>query len=103
VGTIGFKILDNFAIIRKMFVAKNFRGSPFKTAQKLLHALEAQITLKNIHSIYLGTTEFFKAAHQFYERNGYTEIQKEKLPPTFPIMKIDTKFYYKALIISQIL
>ena len=98
VGTIGLKQFKDFAILRKMFVKKDFRGSNFGVAQKLLIALEEKATLHNINKIYLGTTEFFKAAHQFYKRNDYVGIPMSDLPGDFPLMKIDTKFYYKGFI-----
>jgi RimJ/RimL family protein N-acetyltransferase len=41
----------------------------------------------------LGTTDAFKAAHRFYEKNGFTEIPEHELPAMFPRMKQDTKFY----------
>ena len=43
--------------------------------------------------ILLGTTEKFLAAQRFYEKNGFTEIQKDALPPKFPVMTVDVKFY----------
>ena len=97
VGTIGFKRIQDFAIIRKMFVTPNFRGSTFGTAQKLLETLEKQIAAESIKKIYLGTTDFFKAAHRFYERNNYIEIAQTDLPAEFPRILIDTKFYHKVL------
>jgi hypothetical protein len=39
------------------------------------------------------TTQKFLAAHKFYEKNGFMEIRKNQLPDTFPIMKVDSKFY----------
>lgn len=97
VGTIGGKILEDFAIIRKMFVVKDFRGKDFGIAQKLLDTLEYEMESREIKQIYLGTTELFKSAHKFYERNNYIEILQENLPSAFPIMKIDTKFYFKKI------
>lgn len=97
VGTIGFKQIDDFAVIRKMFVQQEFRGKMYGFAQKLLESIENEITKINLSKVYLGTTEFFKAAHKFYEKNHYTEISKTKLPPNFPVMTVDTKFYFKEL------
>ena len=97
VGTIGLKILGNFAIIRKMFVAQEARGRVLGVAQKLLVALEGEASSRGIDKIYLGTTDFFKAAHRFYEKNGYEEISISDLPGDFPVMKIDTKFYCKKI------
>ena len=96
VGTIGLKIIKDFALIRKMFVAEEFRGSVFGIGQKLLTSLEAEVSSRELSKIYLGTTEFFKAAHKFYEKNNYTEIPISNLPFEFPIMHIDTKFYLKG-------
>jgi len=98
VGTIGLKIIDDFGIIRKMFVAKEFRGAAHGgIAKQLLIAIEEAARAKQIAKIYLGTTELFKAAHSFYERNSYIEILMADLPKSFPVMKVDTKFYYKTL------
>lgn len=41
----------------------------------------------------LGTTEAFVAAHRFYKRNGFAIIAKADLPPAFPLMPLDTRFY----------
>ena len=100
IGTIGLKLIEDFGVIRKMFVHKDFRGSTFGVAQKLLTTLESECIKRKIAIIYLGTTDFFKAAHKFYEKNGYLEIHREELPNEFPIMHVDTKFYCKKLIIS---
>lgn len=98
VGTIGYKKIDDYAIIRKMFVKNEFRGKTYSIAQKLLEELEIEIANQHIRTIYLGTTEFFKAAQRFYEKNNYIEIPELNLPKSFPIMSVDTKFYYKNLL-----
>lgn len=97
VGTIGYKRIDEYAMIRKMFVQEAFRGKIYCTAQQLLGAIETEIAAKGINKVYLGTTELFKAAHRFYEKNRYIEIPKVSLPMSFPIMTVDTKFYFKEL------
>ncbi|XHR98338.1 hypothetical protein ACFJIV_24075 [Mucilaginibacter sp. UC70_90] len=43
--------------------------------------------------IYLGTVEMLKAAHRFYEKNGFTRLAKQDLPESFPLMAADTIFY----------
>lgn len=47
----------------------------------------------SIWELYLGTVDAFKAAHRFYEREGFKEIEAAELPADFPRMPIDTKFY----------
>jgi RimJ/RimL family protein N-acetyltransferase len=34
-----------------------------------------------------------KAAHRFYEKNGFTRLAKHDLPKSFPLMAADTIFY----------
>jgi GNAT superfamily N-acetyltransferase len=94
VGTVGLKdIGPGQAALRKMFVAAPFRGREFSVAEKLLGALLAHARAKCVAEIFLGTTERFLAAHRFYEKNGFRELQKAELPEAFPIMAVDRKFY----------
>jgi hypothetical protein len=50
-----------------------------------------------VKDVYLGTTETFLAAHRFYQRNGFQQIASSELPPSFPKMALDTRFYHRAL------
>src|SRR5712675_1393450 len=73
VGTVGLKDIGaGQAALRKMFVAAPFRGRELGVAGKLLDVL---------------------AAHRFYEKKGFKELQKADLPKAFPIMAVDSKFY----------
>ena len=94
VGTISLlDIGNNQAALRKMFVHPKFRGKAHGTAEKLLHTLQSWAKEQGIKNIYLGTTDKFKAAHRFYEKNGFSQILKEDLPDAFPVMDVDTRFY----------
>jgi len=100
VGTIG--LLDigaKQAALRKMFVAAPYRGKEYGVAQALLRELLAWSASRHLETIYLGTTDKFLAAHRFYEKNGFREIERGLLPATFPIMSVDTKFY--ALTVNE--
>jgi len=55
---------------------------------------------KNIQEIYLGTIDIMEAAKKFYLRNKFAEINKEMLPPNFPIMQVDNRFYKLAVVES---
>lgn len=48
-----------------------------------------------MRGIYLGTTARYLAAHRFHEKNGFTDIPQADLPPAFPVMSVDTKFYMR--------
>jgi N-acetylglutamate synthase-like GNAT family acetyltransferase len=94
VGTVSLlDIGGNLVALRKMFVNRDYRGREIGTAQKLLEISLNWAIIHGIRKIYLGTTPQFLAAHRFYEKNGFKEISKRDLPETFPIMKVDTKFY----------
>jgi N-acetylglutamate synthase-like GNAT family acetyltransferase len=98
VGTVGLKDIGaGQAALRKMFVAAPFRGRELGVASKLLDALLAHARAQDISEIFLGTTEKFLAAHRFYEKQGFQELQKAALPKAFPIMAVDSKFYILSL------
>ncbi len=94
IGTIALlDIGNNQAALRKMFVHKDYRGKSIGIGQQLLNTLLDWAKTQSITAVYLGTTEIYKAAHRFYEKNGFIEIKKVELPNTFPLMPVDTKFY----------
>jgi len=94
VGTISLlDIGDGITALRKMFVSPKYRGKEYGVSVSLLqHSLDWAKS-NDVKSIYLGTTTQFLAAHRFYEKNGFIEVSKSKLPRTFPIMSVDSKFY----------
>ncbi|MES2426702.1 MAG: GNAT family N-acetyltransferase [Bacteroidota bacterium] len=83
----------NAGCIRKMFVKAAYRGKEWGTGQKLLDVLLQFCRDQQITDVQLGTVEALKAAHRFYERNGFEPIAKEDLPSYFPLMLTDTMFY----------
>ena len=98
VGTIALLDIGNRqAALRKMFVSQSHRGPEHGVARRLLATLIEWCRLRDIDEIYLGTTAAFLAAHRFYEKNGFTELARTKLPPAFPVMAVDTKFYVRLL------
>jgi len=94
VGTIALLDIGNDqGALRKMFVKKQFRGSAQAVALSLLRILLQWCQCNHLREIYLGTTAEFLAAHRFYEKNGFAQIQQTELPVSFPVMAVDTKFY----------
>ena len=99
VGTISLLDIGNGqGALRKMFVKKKFRGSTKTVACRLLEVLLEWCRRHNINEIYLGTTAKFLAAHRFYEKRGFLEIEKKELPVSFPLMIVDTKFYKYSVV-----
>lgn len=93
-GTIAlFDIGNQQVALRKMFVKADYRGKEFGVGQTLLTTVFEWAKEKKLTDIYLGTAEILLAAHRFYEKNGFIQIEKTVLPTAFPIMQVDTKFY----------
>jgi len=88
---------DGIGVIRKMFVAKEYRGKEPKAAQQLITTLTAFAKEKGLTDLYLGSVDAMKAAHRFYERNGFRRIDPKNLPPNFPRMALDTIFFHLSL------
>jgi N-acetylglutamate synthase-like GNAT family acetyltransferase len=98
VGSIALvDIGDRMGAVRKMFVAADRRGPAFGIAQRLLDVLTTHAAAAGMDGLLLGTTEKFRAAHRFYEKNGFSVVDVAALPPAFPRMAVDTRFYGKAL------
>ena len=98
VGTIGLKDIGaGQAALRKMFVSAAWRGREFGIAARLLQRLLEESRSRGVRQIYLGTTDKFLAAHRFYEKHGFTEVAKQDLPESFPVMAVDSKFYVLGL------
>lgn len=98
VGTISLLDIGNRqGALRKMFVDAAYRGAQIGTAHKLLATSLQWARRHDLERIYLGTTPKFLAAHRFYEKHGFAEIPQSALPPTFPVMHVDTRFYMYEL------
>jgi len=94
VGTVALKdIGGNAGALRKMFVAEDHRGAVRGVAQALLDTLLAHARGAGLRTIYLGTTDRFRAAHRFYEKSGFRLVGEDALPASFPRMHVDTRFY----------
>lgn len=98
VGSIALLDIGNRqAALRKMFVAASHRGAAPGVAAALLQTLMAWAQARGVQDVFLGTTAQFLAAHRFYEKHGFRAIPQDQLPPSFPVMKVDTRFYTRAV------
>lgn len=96
VGTIAALDIGHRQVaLRKMFVAASHRGGG--VAGALLQTLIGWCDDHEVRDIFLGTTERFLAAHRFYEKNGFVEVTRANLPEAFPVMAVDSKFYFLKL------
>lgn len=98
IGTISLKDIGNHqGALRKMFVHPDFRGREKGVAAGLLNRLLEEGEKRGFKEIFLGTTEKFEAAQRFYEKNGFQIVDPIHLPPAFPRMKQDTRYYRRSL------
>ncbi|MFD1887745.1 GNAT family N-acetyltransferase [Paenibacillus wenxiniae] len=94
VGTIALLDIGNRQVaLRKMFVHHEYRGKTWGVSHQLLEQAIIWARQQGMTDIYLGTTPQFKAAHRFYEKNGFVEVDQQELPASFPVMQVDKKFY----------
>lgn len=92
VGTIAVIDIGHQAFeLRDVFLDKDYRGKGF--ANKLLDVVVDWCKHHDVHTIYLGTTLAFRAAHRFYEKNGFKEIRRTEMPAYCQPMDCDEKFY----------
>lgn len=94
IGTIGVvDIGDSAVALKKMFVRADSRGKESGIAAALMQRAKDWCRENAVKEIYLGTTAQMKAAHRFYEKNSFTEVEQSSLPDSFPIVHVDSKFY----------
>ena len=94
VGTIALKdVGDGVCALRKMFVKKAFRGKRFGIAAALMQTLLDWAAAKGVREIYLGTVDVYHAAHRFYEKSGFEEVGRDRVPDSVPLMDVDVKYY----------
>lgn len=94
IGTIAVIDIGHHAFeLRDVFLDKEYRGQKTGFAKKLLDTVLAWAKEHDVKTIYLGTTLAFRAAHRFYEKNGFHEIERKEMPPYCQPMDCDEKFY----------
>jgi GNAT superfamily N-acetyltransferase len=93
VGVIGLLDGGGEVALRKMFVHAAYRGKGLTVASQLLDALLAHARAKGVKRIFLGTRPEMRAAHRFYEKNGFQSVATEDLPAGFPRMGVDSVFF----------
>lgn len=94
VGTVALQdIGQQQGALRKMFVTRAYRGPELGVSGGLLKKLLAWCRERGLRRVFLGTSSKYPAVPRFYEKNGFKEIGRQELPPSFPVMALDDKFY----------
>lgn len=94
IGTIAvIPINNNYGILKKMMLKKEFRGKELGVSKLLLNTAIKWCEENEILALYLGTMLQFKAAQNFYKKNGFKEIIENELPESFLRNPIDKVFF----------
>lgn len=101
IGTVGLALQNNYAILKRLFLKKEFRGQKFSLSNKLLLIALTYCVKNNIPVIYLGTMNQFIAAQRFYIKHGFHQILKKELPHDFMLNPSDDVFFKKLNITQE--
>ena len=98
IGTVGILVVaDDFGILKRMMLKKEFRGKEFGLSKLLLKTAIDWCNEHCISKLYLGTMNQFKAAQSFYINNGFKQISKNELPKNFLHNPLDKVFFVQDL------
>lgn len=98
IGSIGLMNFGNgIGVLKKFFVYERYRGEPCHLGQKLYGELLAFARSGGIRTLILDTPKNTDRAHRFYEKSGFTKIEKEDLPVRFDYPYDDCDFFLLKL------
>lgn len=92
IGSIGLKKIDDqYGEIKKLFVVKEYRNKG--VAQRLMNTLIKAAAKHEFDFLILGTVDKLQAAHKFYNKYGFEQINQQDLPARFEVCHLDTMFF----------
>ncbi len=75
IGTIALENRDTIGILKRFYVDKNYQN--LGIGSSLYNSFETYVKTKtNIKTLYLACGQCLKGAHNFYKKNGWTQIKK---------------------------
>ena len=99
VGTSALLDLGNgVAKLGRMFVHPDYRGKPWRIAQRLFDISMNWAKAKNLFNICLETTPEPCAAHNFYIKNGFIEVNSSDFPPEYHLCPYPSRYFIKELV-----
>lgn len=90
-GSIGLmKFGDGTAVLKKFFVYEPYRGAPCHLGRQLYGTLLDYARTHGVKQLILDTPKNTDRAHKFYERAGFTKIERADVPVvmTFLMMTV---------------
>lgn len=97
VGSVALNVVQDFIVLKRMFLKQTYRGKEKDISNQLMQTVFKWSKEHNVNTIYLGTMEQFIAAQKFYAHFGFTKILQQDLPAHFPHNPIDNVFYKLVL------
>ncbi|MGG5373261.1 GNAT family N-acetyltransferase [Enterococcus sp. AZ196] len=98
VGSIALLPINNeVVVLKKFFTYPEFRGDPIRLGAQLFETFLQYALNADFNRVVLDTPENEKRSHFFYEKNGFRQIDKEKLDISYPFPDRDSRIYEKYL------
>ncbi|MCP4106527.1 MAG: GNAT family N-acetyltransferase [Desulfobacteraceae bacterium] len=85
------------AKLGKMFVHPDYRGNPWRIAQRVLDTAIGWAKSKGLKQVCFETTPEPCAAHYFYHRNEFIEVKSTDFPPEYKLCPYPSKYFMKSL------
>lgn len=84
-------------ILKKFFVCEEYRGNPHHLGQQLYGRLREYAMEHAFKTIILDTPPNTHRAHRFYEKAGFSRIDREELPVEYDYPYQDSDFFLLEL------
>ena len=93
-GSIGLmKCGDGTAVLKKFFVYEPYRGAPCHLGRQLYGTLLDYARTHGVKQLILDTPKNTDRAHKFYERAGFTKIERADVPVVYDFPYEDSDFF----------
>ena len=93
-GSIGLmKFGDGTAVLKKFFVYEPYRGAPCHRGRQLYGTRLDYARTHGVKQLILDTPKNTDRAHKFYERAGFTKIERADVPVVYDFPYEDSDFF----------
>ena len=84
---------DAKAVLKKFFVYEPYRGAPCHLGRQLYGTLLDYARTHGVKQLILDTPKNTDRAHKFYERAGFTKIERADVPVVYDFPYEDSYFF----------
>ena len=98
IGCVGLEDLGSgVAVMRKFMVHQAWRGAAKGVASALLKTFEDSAKSHRFALLILSTVETTRAAQRFYEKAGYTRVDRSAMPVRYKPGALDSVYFSKEI------